>query len=189
MNAVQTPEQKSGATGPPSPPEEDGKAALDRAAAGETIDGAEERSALDWLLGATRVLEYDVPVDYETPDGMKKLTFHIRQLDPDKIDEIENNNRKGDGPFARVDRYGFNVDLAAEATLYFTDESGRKVEPTSEEFRGGMPGGTAQALRVRFKGQGGIFAALSDEIQSVSGFSPDRVGTAQRVLVEGGKGS
>lgn len=153
----------------------------------DELTGGEEKSALDWLLGATQALEYNVPVEYDTPAGRKKLLFHIRQQDPGALETLDAEHRKGDGPFARLDTAAFNAALIAKATVYIKDgETGVQVEPNSERFRGGVPD-PALAVATRFKYQGGILEGIAEEIRRVSGYSPDRVGTAQRAVVEVGK--
>jgi hypothetical protein len=154
---------------------------------GNEIDGQGEKTALDWLLGPTLALEYDVPVKYETPDGMRELVFHIQQLDPDKMQEIDARNRQGDGPFAKLNVLAYNAEIVFEATRYFTDESGRHVDPRSAEFRGEMPGSPVLALQARFKKQGGILETVAERVREVTGYSPDRVGAAQRSVVDVGK--
>lgn len=161
---------------------------LDAAASGEQITGAEEMSGLDWLLGATTALEYDVPVDYDTPHGMTQLTFRIRQLDPGVIDTIDAEHRKGDGPFSKLDVPAFNAALVEKGTLYIADATGKKTDPRSEQFRGQIPS-PAIAMGLRFKNQGGLLEGVADQIRRVSGYSNDRVGTAQRAVVEAGKPS
>lgn len=177
---------------PPSSPAEkeaeNGAAALSAAASGEKIDGAAEKSALDYLLGPTVALEYDVKVDYETEQGTMPLTFRFKQLDPSTFERIDTENRKGDGPFAKLDVSGFNVDLVTEATLFIMDASGRQVDIRSQDFLGGIPS-PAMAMSIRFKNQGGLLDGIVDEVRRVSGYSADRVGTAQRAVVQAGKPS
>lgn len=156
-------------------------------AAGQEINtGAEEKAALDWFLGATKPLEYSVPVDFETPAGMKKLIFNLRQVDSGRLEEIDEENRKGDGPFSKLDVQAFNVAAIVEATLSVTDETGNEVKLTDERFLGGIPSPDL-ALRTRFKYQGGLLEHVVDRIREKAGFSSDRVGAASRSLVEVGK--
>lgn len=176
-----TPEQHREAHLPADAPREVRQAAL-----GKELDPADESSALDWFLGATQRLEYDVPVQWETPKGMKTLIFHLRQVDGDRLQELDEENRTGDGPFAKLDTMGFNAAAAAEATLYLSDDTGRKVPVDSQEFLGGVPS-PATAMRARFKTQPGILETLAERIRAKAGYSADRVGGAQRALVETGK--
>lgn len=158
-----------------------------KAAEGGTLSAREEMDALDFLLGATKPLEFDVPVLYDTPAGRKTLRFRIRQLDGATIEAVDVANRKGDGPFAKLDVQTFNAELVTEATRYIQSESGRQVEVRSQEFLGGVPS-PPLAMALRFKYQPGILDGLAEKIREVSAYSPDRIGTAQRVLVEAGKG-
>lgn len=155
---------------------------------GVKMTASEERSALDWLLGPTVALEFDVPIDYETPVGLQKLTFRIRQMDPQRIDQIDAANRRGDGPFARLDAPSFQADLVSEATVYITDGSGRRFDPRGDAWMGGAPS-PSLAMALRFRFQGGLLEALVDQVRAISGYSGDRVGTATRAMVEVGKDS
>lgn len=155
---------------------------------GATLTDEQEKSALDWFLGATQRLEFDVTVQYDTPTGMKPLVFHLKQVDDKRIEEIDDENRAGDptAPFRKLDVGGFNASLVAEALVYTYDpESGRRATP--EEIRGDVPG-LAMALQVRFKTQPGLLEGLAERIREKAGFSQDRVGTATRSVVEAGKG-
>lgn len=157
-----------------------------KAAAGETLDVEEEQGALDWFLGPTRRLEYDVTVQWETPRGFSPLTFHLHQVDGDRLQEIDDENRQGDGPFSKLDTQGFNAAAVVEACVYMTDVTGKRVKPTDPEFTGGMPN-PVLAMRTRFKTQPGILEHLAERIREKAAFSADRVGGAQRALVETGK--
>lgn len=176
-------EQQPQAVLPPDAP-----TAVVDGANGREPEASDERDALDWFLGATVALEYDVPVKYETPGGMTTLTFHLKQLDGDRIEEVDVENRSGDGPFGRLDTLSFNAQLVAEATVYIQSESGRKVEPMASEFLGGIPS-PVLAMKLRFKKQPYLLEHLADRIREKAGFSPDRVGSAQRSLVDAGKPS
>lgn len=146
-----------------------------------------ERGALDWFLGATQALEVDVPVEYDTPAGLKKLIFRIKQVDGDTLDTIDSRNRKGDGPFAKLDTITHAAEVVTEATVYVQDaETGKKVDVRSSEFMGGIPS-PALAMQVRFKMQPGVLQALEQRIQELAGYAGDRVGAANRSLVEAGK--
>lgn len=172
-----------------SPPDAPIPPVIERAAAGdESLTGKDERDALDFLLGATRALEYNVTVQYDTPDGLKPLIFHIQQLDAARIDTIDAENRVGDGPFAKLNVREFNAALVTEATVYLQTPGGRRIMVPSEEFLGGAPSGP-MAMGLRFKYQPGILEGMAEVIRGVSAYSPDRVGSAQRVLVEAGKDS
>lgn len=168
--------------------------ALADAAAGgtraEEIDGQGESEALDFLLGRTKPLVYDVPVKFDTPKGQKRLTFVVKQLDGERILEIEKENRKGDGPFAELDDIACNAQMVAEATIAIVDEeAGAEVDPNSERFVGGAPGGPAMAVQIRFKYQAGLLDGVSGQIRSVSGYNPARVEAANRSIRDAVGGS
>jgi hypothetical protein len=164
---------------------EDAPPALRSAAnnATDEITAQEEKSALDWLLGATTRLTYTVPVEYETPTGLQTLRFQLQQMDAKRIETIDTENRKGEGPFAKLDTSAFNAQVVAEATIHIEDESGRKVAPESEEFRGQAPS-PALAMGARFKYQPGVLEGVAEEIRKSAGYGGDRVGSAQRVMVD-----
>lgn len=166
--------------------------ALSDAAAGrvDDVDGKGESEALKFLLGRTQPLLYDVPVKFDTPSGQKSLTFVVRQLDGERILEIEKENRKGDGPFAELDDISCNAQMVAEATVAIVDpKTGAEVDPNSEEFIGGMPGGAPLAIQTRFKYQSGVLDGVSGQIRSVSGYNPNRVEAASRSIRDAVGGS
>jgi hypothetical protein len=158
------------------------------AAEGKEITQAQEREGLDWLLGPTVALEYDVTVQYETPVGMTPLVFRLRQVDGTKLDEIDAECRSGDGPFAKLDTAEFNARVVEETTVTITDLRGRSVSPKSSEFRGGVPS-TTMAIKLRFGKQAGLLEGLVERVREKAGYGTDRVGTAQRALVDVGKPS
>lgn len=161
--------------------------ALERAAGAdaEDVDAKEEGEALDFLLGATQALRFDVPVTLDTPKGPKKLVFVIEQIDGKKIIDLEKQYRNGTGPFAEVDDIGLNAAIVSEATKEIRDavDEGATpkpgVDPSSEKFRGGIPS-AADAMQIRFKFQPGLLDGVAGEIRRVSGYATDRVGQAER---------
>lgn len=169
-------EQPHGVPGLP----QDAPADVVAASQGETGEVRSEKSALDWLLGATTRLEHDIPVKYETPDGMVELTFRIQQMDGTRLDALEEEHRNGDGPFAKLDTLSYNAAVVAEATMYVADEH-RKA--TIKEIVGEHPAGAVGGLRTRFKYQPGILAGIEREVRTLAAYSNDRVGSAQRALV------
>lgn len=157
--------------------------ALSAAAAGKEVDARGESEALDFLLGRTEPLVFDVPVKYDTRTGQKKLVFAVRQVDGSRILELEKENRKGDGPFAELDDVAFNAALVAEACVAIEDPAaGVEVDPKSEDFIGGAPGGVAMAMQVRFKFQSGLLDGVAGQVRSVSGYNPTRVESANRSI-------
>jgi hypothetical protein len=152
-------------------------------------DVAGERSALDWLLGATVQLPYTVSVKYDTPAGLKELIFGLHQVDDKRLQDLDQENRLGDPPFQKLDVGGFNAAAVAEACDYILDpDTGKQIDPKTEEFRGGVPS-TPIAFRIRFKNQPGLLEALAERIREKAGYGSERVGAAQRSVVEVGKPS
>lgn len=153
-------------------------------------DEQEEIDALDYILGTPRPFEHTVPVDYETPAGMGKIVFVLRMLDSHKIDEIEQRHITA----GNIDQIGADVELVAEATKYLTNpRTGKVTELTSAEFLT-FPdpkdaestvqlASTHMALERRFYGQEGLLGGVAREVRRIAGFTPDRVGKAQRRLV------
>jgi hypothetical protein len=178
--------------GAPGVPE-DAPDALHRAAGGDSaaadLNGHEERSALDWLLGATQAPEFDVNLEYDTPDGLKPIVFHLKGLDDKKIEEVEERNRTGEGPFAKLNVGAFNAELTAEALMYVLDpKTGRKIDPGSTEFRGDIPS-IALALEGRFRYQPGLLEGVAERIREKAGYARGRVGTAKRAVTAAVGGS
>lgn len=177
-----TPEQERAALGLP----EDAPQSVVDAARGRVPDkGPEgdevEAGALNWLLGPAPPLEYDIKTMIDTPAGTEPLTFHIRQLDDTEIQKLEQEHTTGSGPFATLDRPMLNAAKAAKATLYMVDATGKRTEPSSAEFRGPVPA-PEDAMRLRFKKQPGILISVAQEIDRVAGFSPERVGVAEKAM-------
>lgn len=161
--------------------------ALVKAQAGEMLTNGEEKTGLDWFLGQTHRLAYWIDLQFETPDGMRPIRFHFHALDPSKFDELDASNRRGDGPFAKLDQYLFAVDVLVEAATHVSDvEDKRLVEIRSQEFMGGIPS-PQLAMITRFKGQGGLVESMVEEIRKVSGYNQERIGSAHRSVVEAGK--
>lgn len=163
---------------------------LEEAARGHEVDGKAESEALNFLLGATTPLLYDVPVKFDTPAGQKELVIVVQQLDGDRILALEKENRKGDGPFAELDDIACNAALVAEACVAIVDKaSDEEVDPKSDRFVGGAPGGVAMAMKVRFKYQSGLLDGVAGQIRSVSGYNPTRVESASRSIRDAVGGS
>lgn len=177
---------------------EPGREMLEHAAMGAELSEAEERSGLDWLLGDPQPTVHDVPVQFETPEGMVTITFVLNQLDARKIDELEQQHvNRGTGV---VDQFSCDVVIVAEATRYLIDATGRQIAIASEEFRSvnqRMPNGEVKsvllasgpmALERRFQKQLGLLGGVAREVRRAAGFDPERVGKAQRRLVEASLG-
>lgn len=151
----------------------------------------EARGALSYLLGARKPLPYEVKTTYETEHGPKPLTFVIRQVDGRKIDAIEGRHR--DRTTGILDQIGADVSVAAEGLIAIEDESGARVAATSEEFRTVHPeqpplASPIDALTARFATQLGILSGVAREVRRVSGWAPERVGQAERRLVDAAGG-
>ena len=140
---------------------------------------AKEAKVLDFLLGPTKALEFDVETWVDTDAGREKLVFHIVQLDDTKLDELEKEHTTIEGFARTVDRLQLNAAIAAEATLYLEDSKGRQVDPKSKEFRGPIPD-TADAMRGRFRFQPGILTGIAEEVRGAAGLLSNRVGEAQQ---------
>lgn len=175
---------------------EKGREMLEHAAMGAELSEDEERSGLDWLLGTSQPVVHEVPVDYETPSGTTKLIFVLRQMDARKIDEIEQRHISAGGV---MDRFSADCEIVAESTVKLIDAKGQEVEPTSEKFRTftvQTPDGpkqqtdasTPRALERRFSKQLGLIQGVAQEVRRAAGFDPQRVGKAQRRLVEASLG-
>lgn len=176
-----------------------GREMLEHAAQGAQLDDAEERAGLEWLLGSPQPYVHEIPVDYETPDGMAKLTFVARTIDTRRIDKLEQ-SFVSDAARGRVDQISLDLAVVAEAVTEIVDSHGNRVDVTSEKFRTvqrrnergefepHVLAATTDALEFRFKHQLGLMAGISQEIRRAAGFDPQRVGKAQRRLVEGSLG-
>jgi len=160
--------------------------AIEKARQSKPMTVAEEESALDFLLGETRALEFTLKASIETPSGLKPLTVHFRQQDGSVLDRIDAENRTGEGPFAKLDVQGFNAGVFAAAVFALSDDR-RTVQLDDPAFIGGHPMGKLGAVQARFKFEAGVVDSIVQRVREVSGWSPDRVGTPQRRLVEAGK--
>lgn len=175
-----------------------GREMLEHAAMGAELDEVEERAGLDWLLGDPPPTVHEVTVQYETPTGLVPITFVLNQVDARKLDAIE--RRHLNQSTGVLDKFSVDTEVVAEATRYLIDSTGRKVELTSEEFRTvkqRMPDGEVtsvvlasgpMALERRFKMQLGLLGGVAMEVRRAAGFDPERVGKAQRRLVEASLG-
>lgn len=172
-----TPRREDPADGlPPDAPE-----AVREAAAGGDLSATSDRDAVDWLLQPRRPQRFRVKTTIETDEGTQPITFVIHQLDSKRIDEVERRNL--DEKTGRIDQVKANAELVAEACDHLEGALGHKIDPKSEEFRAGLPS-PALAFEQRFHWEAGVLAGVAGEVRRVAGWSPDRVGTAQRVLVE-----
>lgn len=183
---------QQGSGGQQSPPQQDnkpaGQSAVEAAGAERELSHDEERSALDWLLGAPAPASYYVNMEYDTPQGLKPLRVNFDAIDGSKLDKIEQSNineRTGTMNKAQAD-----AELFIEAVTSIEDpETGKKTIPSSEEFRTIRPdqpplASSIDALNVRFGKQPGLIAGVASAIREAAGWKADRVGQASRKLVE-----
>lgn len=171
-----------------------GREMLAHAAMGAKLSETEESSALGWLLGNPRPMIYGVPVDFDTPDGMRKITFVIQAQDGHALDEIE--RRHTNEASGLVDAPSVNSEMVWKATLAIEDATGRETTLDSEEFltfpttdeRGDKTtmkiADPRIALERRFRTQMGLLTGVASEVRRISGYTRDRVGSAQRRLVD-----
>lgn len=177
---------------------ERGREMLEHARQGAELNEEEEHSALDWLLGTPKPIMHEIPVDLETPRGMRRLTFVARRIDPRKIDAIEIRNvQQSTG---RIDRITADAEIIAE-TCDVVEDGKRTVRLNSEEFctvllRKRDTGeiepvhfaNPAEAIQRRFVGQEGLLTLIAAEIRRLGGYDAQRLGTSQRRLVEASLG-
>lgn len=175
-----------------------GRTNVAHAAQGAELTDGEERSALDWMLGGPVNMEHVIPADYETPAGMLKVKFVTRMLDSRVLDEIQ--QRHVNDTTGKLDKLSVDVEIVARATKYLTDPTGRQVPLDSEEYltvrrknsRGEEESvklaSPHDALEYHWKGQEGVLSGVSDQITKTAGYSLDRVGAAQRRLVDAALG-
>lgn len=167
---------------------------VERAAKGEQLDVKAETSALGYILGAKAPLVERIPTKVETDEGLAELTFVVRQMDGKRIDAVEEQHRSS--TTGMVDQAAVNVQLVSEACVKLVDSTGFEMDPKSEAFRRATvrkPDGEEEeivlaspimALRHHFRYQLGVLVGVGREIRNISGWSMDRVGTAERMLVE-----
>lgn len=177
---------------------ERGREMLEHAAQGADLNPEEELAGLDWLLGTPQAIGHTVPVDFETPKGMAKLKFHVKRIDPRKIDEIEVRNVNPNS--GRVDRLTADFEIVAEICDEIEDAK-RTTTLGSEEFltvpmydpRDGKTtphkvASSAIALEKRFVGQEGLITLVAAELRRLCGYDSQRIGQSQRRLVEASLG-
>lgn len=165
------------------------------ARAHEGLTEENERDALDFLLAPKPPRLYDVKTTYDTEDGPRKLTFVVRGVDGRKLDSIEQAHVSE--TTGRLDRISADCQLVAESTTFLEGRLGHQVELTSQQFltvkvpNPDNPSGfeeqqlasPADALEARFRTQLGLVSGVAAEIRRVSGYDPERVGSAKRRLV------
>lgn len=171
-----------------------GREMLEHVVQGAELDDGEERSALDFLLGSPKAMEFDVEVQVDTDAGPKPLTFAIKAMDGRDLDAIEQRNRSQ--TTGLLNAIPANCEVVADATMRMVDHKGRVTDIRSDEFLTVMSRRTpdedptphklaspAMALERRFRYQLGLITYVAAEIRRVSGYDSERVGPAQRKLV------
>lgn len=164
-----------------------GANAVQKASQGTELSAEEQRSALDFLLGAPEPAFYTVDLQFDTPQGLKPLRVKFKALDGRSIDKIEQSNISD--ATGKMDKPKADAELFAAAVVGIEDpDSARVIEVTSEDFRTIKPGdaplaSTTDALNVRFGKQAGLLAGVALAIREAAGWKSDRVGQASRVLV------
>lgn len=150
--------------------------------------GEGEKDAIAYLLGQQPPSQYKVPVQFDTPEGLMELEWHVKTLDGKTIDDIEKRNTKDPtNPFSEQDDYKVAAEIITEATIKIVDpKSGRETHVADEEFRrradGQLIADASMALQQRFHWQAGTMMGLAGTIRRLSGWGNDRVGEASRVL-------
>lgn len=157
---------------------------LREAAAGPLSDtdeeaGVKEKDALDFMLSNPSPAPFTVEVMVDTPEGLRKLVFHMHQLDGARIEALETEHTEGVGPFSKVDRLRLNAAKVAEATDKMVGHTGKELTPTSGEF---LRDAVAPAIAFErmFRFQPGVGDQVAEQIDRMAGMSRDRVGMAER---------
>ena len=150
------------------------------------VTAVEESEALQWLIDAGGTpMEYTVPVRWDTKDGMKQIAWRIQSMPGGRIDEIENANRQGDGPFAPINQIRAAAAIVAEATRspdIHSEQFRRPTEATPSNPDRLPDADPVDALLRVFQFQSGLLVGLAENVRAISGWSADRVGQADRVL-------
>jgi hypothetical protein len=150
----------------------------------EPITAQQEHDAVFYLLSTPQPILWQTDVKYETPEGTAVLEWIVRSLKPSEIDEPERRYLKAAGSPEDLDDIGLAAEIIVKATLRVTDKASQRIiDLNSKEFRAGVAS-SAEALKIRLEYQGGILPSLANEIRRISGWGPDRVGQARRVLVD-----
>lgn len=161
----------------------------------EGLTEENEQDALDFLLAPKKPRLYDVKVDFDTDEGIRPLTFVLRAMDGRKIDEMEQRHRSE--TTGQIDVISYDCELVATATAWLEARKGRKIELDSEEFLTLLvpdPDNPGQkiaqkvaappiALERRFQTQLGLLTGVARQVRAISGYDPQRVGSAHRRLV------
>jgi hypothetical protein len=144
-----------------------------------------EAGALDFLCGDNPPVPFTVEATVEAKEGPRKVTFHMVQLDGDRLDELEKEHRREDeGPlFGTVNVFALNCAIVAEATRFMVDPKGGKVEVGDPKFIGSSIA-PRYAFERAFKRQPGIANMIAAEVRRMAGLQEDLVGKAKRENAE-----
>lgn len=155
------------------------------------VEAGTEQTALDFLLRPPRRLTYITPVKIATEGGDVDVRFVLQSLPGRLLREIERRNTKNEemGPLAEMDDQRVAAETVAASLTEIRDPAtGASLSPRDKRFmvnaRGEALVDPADALQARFEFQTGILSSLASEVRRISGWSSDRVGTAQRLMVD-----
>lgn len=156
--------------------------------AGRKTDREGEKSVIAWFLGQQAPARYKMPIEFDTPVGTMTMDWVIRSLDGKTLDDIEKRNTPDDaGPFGEMDDLAANAEIVAEATVVIRDpKSGEELKIDDPRIRSTGDGrevaSIADAIKARFHWQSGLLAGMAGNVRRASGWAPDRVGAASRVM-------
>lgn len=147
---------------------------------GTLESGSTEHDAAYWLLQPQVAPVYEADVKFETPSGTRTLVFTMQALAGTAIDEIERKFYNADP--MKIDDMGMACSLVATALKSVKDKDTGSVV----DLQALVPTGytLADALKNRFTFQSGVMVSLANIARDISGWGPDRVGRANRVLVD-----
>lgn len=140
-----------------------------------------EKDALDFMLSNPSPAPFTVEVMVDTPEGLRKLVFHMHQLDGARIEALETEHTEGVGPFSKVDRLRLNAAKVAEATDRMVGHTGKELTPTDGDFLRDAVS-PAIAFERMFRFQPGVGDQVAEQIDRMAGMSRDRVGMAEREM-------
>lgn len=147
-----------------------------------------EHDVIAFFLGQQAAPRYKMRVEFDTPVGMLPMEWVVRALDGKTIDEIEKRHTPDNqGPFGEMDDLAANAELVAEATVLIRDpKSGTEITIDDPRIRQTADGREVvsinDAIKARFHWQSGLLAGMAGNVRRASGWAPDRVGEATRVM-------
>lgn len=157
----------------------------------EGLTDADEKDALDWLLGSKPAAQFDVVIQFDTPAGPLPLTFTLAAQDGRKLEKID--QRHVSETTGMLDEIGAACEIVAEATVGVSGRPGHSIDLRSPEFltmrvlnretgeeqdhRFASP---AEAIEQRFRTQLGLVQGAANRVRKVSGYDVSRVGDPKR---------